>query len=742
MNGYKTLIIDSILRRPWTTLLAALIVTLLLGSGIGQLRFDMSTERLLLGDGEALQTLERFRQDFGNDDLLVVAVQDQRTFSHPGAYMRLKELTERLGALPGVEEVVSLANIPMPGLSNPLDGAPGPMPLTELRKRLVQDILVSSDDTVAAIHINPSMGLDDNALIALVGSIEELGQQQANGFYLVGTPSIKKSMMDAVVKDTLNVTLIVVLLVVVVLGYLFRDPWSVLVPLATIMLSLIAVAGFMGFLGIPLNSWTVLIAPLLFVIGIAGLVHILANYKGQCARHHQPLASLQYALQGNLIPCLLASITTMLGFLSLTLGETPVFWGFGVSAAFGVGTAFILSITFMPAAIMLLPRLSSGLCDPIKVKMPSISVLRVAIGKGAHLIIGGTLLLCAMAAFGVSRIAVDTDILNMFKDDHPVSVAHGFVKQHLAGNARLEMMVEGQPGQLKSLEALTSIDNFQRALDHHPLVLRTISLVDIMKDVNTYWASGGGRSGLPNDRFSARDWSRLAKFEDKEKVLSRMINLDYSRARITVLTKVSDTQDTKVMMGDLRRASEHFFNGELMGHVTGSMAVYTKAIGRLVNQQILSFLGACVTIFLTIALVFRSLGVGLFSIIPNMLTVLTVFGVMGLSMVRLDFFNVMTASIALGIAVDHAIHLMARFQRRLRRGNSVPKAVWRSLNEVQTPIITTSLILGLGFLGVALSSSLGGTERFALFTALAIGVSLLATLFVLPVLLLRLWQDQ
>jgi len=740
VNSYKTLIIDSLLQRPWTTLLAALIVTLLLGSGIGQLRFDMSTERLLLGDGVALQTLEQFRQDFGNDDLLVVAVQDQRTFSHPGAYARLKELTERIGSLPGVEEAVSLANIPMPGLSNPLDGAP--RPLAELRKTLVQDILVSSDDTVAAIHINPSMGLDDNALIALVGSIEELGQQQANGFFLVGTPSIKKSMMDAVVKDTLNVTLIVVLMVVVVLGYLFRDPWSVLVPLATIVLSLIAVAGFMGFLGIPLNSWTALIAPLLFVIGIAGLVHILANYKGQCSRHHQPLAALQYALQANLVPCLLASVTTMLGFLSLTLGEAPVFWGFGVSAAFGVGAAFLLSITFMPAAIMLLPRLSSGLCDPIKVKMPSISVLRVAIGKGAHLILGVTLLLCAVATYGVSRISVDTDILNMFKDDHPVSVAHGFVKQHLAGNARLEMMVEGKPDQLKSLEALTSIYDFQRALDQHPLVLRTISLVDIMRDVNTYWASGGGRSGLFNDSFSATDWSKLAQFEDKKKVLSRMINLDYSRARITVLTKVSNTQDTKVMMGDLRRASERFFNGELRGHVTGSMAVYTKAIGRLVNQQIISFLGACVTIFLTIALVFRSLGVGLFSIIPNILTVLTVFGVMGLSMVRLDFFNVMTASIALGIAVDHAIHLMARFQRRLGRGNSVSKAVWRSLNEVQTPIITTSLIIGLGFLGVALSSSLGGTERFALFTALAIGVSLLATLFVLPVLLLRLWRDR
>jgi len=738
VKGYKTLIIDSILRHPWTTLLAAVILTLLLGSGIGQLRFDMSTERLLLGGSETLRTLQQFRQTFGNDDLLVVAVQDERTFSHPEAYARLKELTKRLSALPGVEHVTSLANMPMPSLSGMFGGARKPGPLAEPLKGLVQDILISRDDTVAAIHINPSLELDDNALIALVASVDELGRQWANGHHLVGAPSVKKGMMDAAVKDTVSATLIAVLLVVLVLGYIFRDPWSVLAPLATILLSLIALAGFMGLLGIPLSSWTALIVPLLFVIGIAGLVHILANYKRQCVSHQQPFVALQYSLQRNLVPCLLTSITTMLGFLSLTLGETPVLRDFGVSAAFGVGSAFVLSITFMPAVLMLLPRLSGRLCNSIKVKMPSIGVLRVAISKGAYLIIGATVLLCAVAAYGVSRISVDTNILKVFKDDHPVSVAHVFVKRHLAGNVPLEVMVEGQPGQLMSIGALRSINDFQRDLERHPLVLRTISLVDVMKDAAPSWAGGGG---LPDSRFSLGTWSFMTNLAD-EKFMSKLISHDRSRARITVLTKVSGTRDTEVLMGDLRRASERFFKGGLRGHVTGTMAAYTQAIQRVVDQQIISFQGACATILLTIVLVFRSLRVGLFSVMPNLLTVLTVFGVMGLGMVQLDFFNVMVASIALGIAVDNAIHFMARFQLRLGRGARVPSAVLRSLKEVQTPIITTSLILGLGFLGVAFSASLGGTERFALFTALAIGMSLLATLFVLPVLVLRLWWDR
>ncbi|MCP3671354.1 MAG: MMPL family transporter [Gammaproteobacteria bacterium] len=736
MNSHKTLIIDSILRRPWTILLLAVIVTLLLGSGIRHLRFEMSTERLLLSGSETLQTLQQFRETFGNDDLLVV-VQDEHTFSHPEAYARLKNLTERLSALPGVEHVTSLANMPIPSLSSLFGGTRKPKPLSGPLKGLVQDILISGDGTVAAIHINPSLELDDNALIGLVVSVDEIGQQWPNGLYLVGAPSVKKGMMDAAVKDTVSATLIAVLLVVLVLGYIFRDPWSVLVPLVTILLSLIAVAGFMGLFDIPLSSWTLLIVPLLFVIGIAGLVHILANYKRQCISHQQPLVALRYALQRNMVPCLLTSITTMLGFLSLTLGETPVLQDFGISAAFGVGAAFILSITFMPAVLMLLPRLSSRLCNSIKVKMPSIGVLRVAIGKGGYPIIGVTVLLCAVATYGVSRISVDTNILKVFKDGHPVSVAHNFVKQHLAGNVPLEVMVEGQPGQMMSLEALKSINDFQRNLEHHPLVLRTISLIDVMKNATPSWAGGGV---LPNSRFSLGTWSVMAKLADK-KLMSKLINNDRSMARITVLTKVSGTRDTEVLMSDLNRTSERFFKGGLRGHVTGTMAAYTKAIERLVNQQIISFQGACTTIFLTIVLVFRSLKVGLFSVIPNLLTVLTVFGVMGLGLVQLDFFNVMVASIALGIAVDNAIHFMARFQHRLVCGSRVPRAVWLSLKEVQTPIITTSLILGLGFMGIAFSASLGGTERFAMFTALAISVSLLATLFVLPVLVLRLWRD-
>ncbi len=742
MNGYKILIINSILRHPWTTLFTTIIATLMLGSGIWHLRFDTSTERLLLGDSSSLQTLRQFRQTFGNDDLLVVAVQDQRTFSHPEAYAQLKELTRHLSTLPGVEQVISLTNMPIPGLSNLLGGARDSSPTTELWKGVMQDILLSRDRTVAGIHVRPYLGLDDDALITLVASVDELGQQRANGFYLVGVPTVKKGMIDAAVKDTVNATLIAVLLVMIVLGYLFRDPWSVLVPLITIMLALVTVAGFMGYLGITLNSWTVLIAPLLFVIGIAGLVHILANYKRQCASHHKPFAALQYALQCSLVPCMLTSVTTMFGFLSLALGETPVLKEFGVSVAFGVGTAFILSITFMPAALMLLPSLSSRLCDPVKVKMPSISVLRLAIGKRSYLILGGTVFLCAMAIYGVSRISVDTNILKVFKDDHPISMDHGFVKRNLAGNAPIEVIVEGRPGQLMSLEALRSINDFQRSLDNHALILRTISLVDIMKGTTPSWISGSRHNGLPNNRFALMAWSKMASLADKEGFLSNMINHNHSMARITVLTKVSGTHDTEVLMDGLSRASERFFTGGLKSHVTGSMATYAKAIGHLVNQLIISFLGASATIFLIIVLAFRSLRAGLFSIIPTLLTVLAVLGVMGLSQVRLGFFNVMVASIVLGIAVDNSIHFMARFQRRIECGAGTPMAVWRSLKEVQTPIITTSMILGLGFLGVALSASLGGTERFALFTALAIGVSLLATLFVLPALLLRLWHER
>ncbi len=742
MNSFKTLIINSILRHPWIILFLVVCITSLLGTGIMQLRFDMSTERLLLGNSESMQTLHRFRQTFGNDDLLVLVLQDERVFSHPEAYSRLKELTDRLGALPGVEEVASLANLPEPKIPSFFGEESKSKAMAKLWKRVVEDVLVSKDGTVAAIHINPSMELDDRAMIDLVASIEEIGRQRADDLYMVGVPSVKKGMMDAVVQDAVNATMIAVLLVVIVLGYLFRDPWSVLVPLATIFLSLISVAGFMGLLGISLNSWTVLIAPLLFVIGIAGLVHILANYKGRCASHHNPFDALQYALQRNLIPCLLTSITTMLGFLSLTLGETPVLKEFGISAAFGVGTAFILSITFMPATLILLPGLSTRICDPRKVKMPSITLLRAAIGKRSYLIVIATLLLCGVATYGVRNISVDTNILKVFKDDHPVSVAHNFVKQHLAGSVPLEVMVEGKPGQLMSLKSLQSINGFQQAVEQNPLVLRTISLADIMKATTPSWALGSDSNGLPNDRILRMAWSMMSKMADTERSLSKLISRDQSKARITVLTKVTGTQDTGVLMDDLNRASEHFFKDGLKGHVTGSIAVYTAAIGRLVNQQIVSFLGACATIFLTIVLVFRSLRVGIFSVVPNLLTVLTVFGVMGLSMVRLDFFNVMIASIALGIAVDNAIHFMARVERRLGSGASVPRATWRSLKEVQTPIITTSLILGLGFLGVALSASLGGAERFALFTALAIGVSLLATLFVLPVLLLRLCRDR
>jgi len=119
-----------------------------------------------------------------------------------------------------------------------------------------------------------------------------------------------------------------------------------------------------------------------------------------------------------------------------------------------------------------------------------------------------------------------------------------------------------------------------------------------------------------------------------------------------------------------------------------------------------------------------------------------VFGLMGWVGVNLDFFNVMIASIAIGIAVDDTIHFMSRFQHEIRRGKPVEEAGFNTLRKVETAIISTSLILGLGFIGIALSASLSGTLRFGLLTSVAIFVALATTLVGLPALLVRCWKSR
>ena len=219
-----------------------------------------------------------------------------------------------------------------------------------------------------------------------------------------------------------------------------------------------------------------------------------------------------------------------------------------------------------------------------------------------------------------------------------------------------------------------------------------------------------------------------------------MVTGDLSSGRIVLWIRSSGTAAISRLVDDIERMAVTVLPSSLKLKVTGTTVVYTDAVNQLVKSQVTSFVAAFVTILLTIIIVFRSWRIGVFALAPNVLPILSVFGAMGLVGISLDFFNVMIASIALGIAVDDSIHFLTWFRRALKKTRSVSRSVAAATHNVGTPIVATSLVVGLGFVGVAATATLAGTVRFGYITAFAILIALMTTALLLPALLLMYWR--
>ena len=238
----KTQIIEKIiLSYPRAILLIVFLMSVGFAIGANGLKFDASTDNLLPDDNPVVDYFDKFRETFGNDETLVIAVHDPgKAVYDPETLNRIGKITGELSALPGVDEVLSLTNMPtvryafnIPQLVAAYDVYPknkaGIEGFKSEMTRLASGVLVSEDGKVATIYVHPKgVGEGEFNSEHLVNDIESLLLKYPGDYYTVGSPKIKHGLIEAAKHDPLVAMIITPLLVAVVLAYIFRDIWAVL----------------------------------------------------------------------------------------------------------------------------------------------------------------------------------------------------------------------------------------------------------------------------------------------------------------------------------------------------------------------------------------------------------------------------------------------------------------------------------------------------------------------------------
>ena len=705
-------------------------------------------------DDPVYRTYERFREEFGGQRTLLIALRSPRLFTPEGLAF-IRQVTGDIERVDTVERVYSLstANIvaSLPAVPPDDDGGIEVQPLLEevidqqaasrVRDRVLGDDLlrgdvVSEDGTVTAIIVTFDEDRIDDVRGDVIDRIHRLiDSRLPNGMeaYYNGSLEISETYNRVTRANLLQLTPPILLLTIGALFAMFRS-WRVTVlVMGAVVVSFVWTMGLYVLLGFSYNILASMLPPLVMILAVADDVHIVQHFTEELRATGSQEHAFKSSVRHLFAPLLGASATTALGLASLATSEVVAVRAFGIGAAVGVMVDFVMSLVLVPTLLTLI--------KPSPVRAPQERYFLVPMRRVAHFsmrhakgVLVGTVLVMALGSFGLRWLHVDTNHINFFAEDHPIHQSATLIDQQLSGIYSFNILLEGEPESMKSPEALRRMEELRLRLQQLPFVRKVVSVADYVKRVNRELNGGADSAAVvpASGDAIAQELFVFGLSDEGRRELDRVVASDYSRAQISVRLA---SMSSDLVFEQINRAEEQaldvFAGSGITPTVTGSGRMFATLDHYIVVSQLSSFLTAFLTVFAVIFIVFRSARFGVLAIIANALPVCAVLGLMGWLGISLNVATVMVASVALGIVDDDTIHFIGRFRREAAAGHGTEAAIEAATMHEGRASLTTAIINTLGY-GIMVMSAYKPTAWFGGLLALTMIVAFLAEVLVVP----------
>ena len=700
-----------------------------------KLEVDFSLEQMFPDRDPEKDAYQSFIDEFNREDDKVLLVYDCDNPTSRENIAVVSELTEMMELdVEGVEGVISLSSID--------EGDYFTEDLSEdewnqqvqnlLNHPIYPNLIISHDGKTGAVLIdleNDVIGQDARAKV--VNQLEKVMNTVDWEWHEAGIPVLRTRYIQFMNRERAVFLPISFLVAMIVLFFIFRQLKSILIPLIAISTTLIWVAGIMAYLGISINVVSYLTFNLLMIIGASNAIHLLMKYHEGLSLGLSQRDSLDRVIQKIGGALFLTSFTTAVGFCSLGFTNIKVTQEFGLLVGFGVILMFILTIIIMPIILNKIRPPDKEHIDRLIRGGQFLAANRLNAWnrKNPVPILAVSVIVFIGAVFGLFRIDYNASVLEDLKPGNPLFDDLQYVEQKMGGTLPLEVIIDTKTenGSLQP-EFLENIQKFKKNILKTPEINTAVTPGDYLMLANEEW--GGGARKLPETEDDA-----LSFTVDFDRV-QLLLNDDYSKTRISC--RISDLPFDRGMQirEEILTAGEELFDENVVITVTGSTLLALSTGRHLVKNLTTSFIIAFIIIFLSIVILFRSFRLSLLAILPNIIPLMIAGGLMGYLGIKLRPSTAMTFSIALGIAVDNTIHFLARFRQEFKESGDYEKAVSDTLLTTGKAIISTGVILSLGFFVLYFSEFVPNHE-FGLLATIIIITAVCGSLILLPVLILQ-----
>ncbi len=760
------LYLNGLVKWRWAIILVTLILVGVLSSGARFLGFTNDYRIFFSDDNPHLLALETLQNTYTKDDtiLFIITPKDGKVFT-PGTLASIEWLTNQTWSIPYTQRVDSLQNFQYSyGKNDELivrDLYQDALSLKEnelteiariaLNEPLLNGRLISRDRKVAGLNVTVQLpGIDEQKEFPEVANYarnlaRELEKDNPNlQIRLTGGVMIGNAFPEASLHDIETLIPIMFTIVFIVLALMLRSLSAMIWALLIILFSITMTMGTAGWLGIRLSPPSAGASNIILTVAVADCVHMLVSYlhamrKGWINRlswKEQRIQATRETLSINLSPIFITSLTTALGFLSLNFSDSPPFHDLGNIVAMGVVFAFLLSIIFMPALMMVMPISIRPYKTQGNQFMKKFS--EFVIGRRWKLLGSMTVFICLLFSF-LPKNELNDDLIAYFSPENSFRADTDYATEHLTGMYVMEYSLGAQEaGGINDPLYLQVTDAFADWYRQQPEVLHVYSIADIIKRLSKNMHDDAQEwYRIPASQELAAQYMLLYEMSLPEGLdLNDRINVDKSASRLTATIKSISSNE----MLSLERRADDWLKQNAPKYMWVDAAGPNLIFAHIGESNIKSMLeGTLIALgLISLVLIFalKSFKLGILSLLPNLIPAGMAFGLWGLIDGQINLAVSVVASLTLGIVVDDTVHFLSKFQyAKNTLQKSLTEAVDYAFIHVGTALWITSIVLIAGFLVLTLSD-FQLNAKLGLLTAITIGFALIADFLFLPPLLM------
>lgn len=599
--------------------------------------------------------------------------------------------------------------------------------------------LVSPDLNTTIINVYFKDNISDKALIEIEREIRKLafdsaGPEEIN---IISPGAIGPIIFEMIAKDLSIYLPLTIIIIIVILLLSFRNGKVVSLFFITITVPIIWILSLMAALKIPIFILTAAIPPIIAAQGLAYCIHFFSEFSAQSSfsddRHHVMRQTLRKALPG----IFLSALTTSIGFVSIAPVNVVAIKQMGILLSIGIIILFLVVCFFTPSMLIYIyPKARHHLASfntPRYCRYDGVPLFCFRHRVSIFII---TALLSIMSVYGFSKLVVETDVNQLFRSSSSFRRAVDMVAEIFKGTTPINIIIEAQERyDLSDPAILESMEKLQAILDKQPVVAKSISVVDYLKLMNrTFHKNNLAYNIIPNSKDKIEQYLRLYSLEDTSGSLNHFIDKGRKTANISLRSSLTNTADILKFKQFIEDECARVLPANISWKVTSFSILMATVAQKLSHGIIYGFTQAVLVIFLLMALLSRSVKVGLAAMVPNITPLVFVLGFMGFAHIDFNVGTSIVVCIAIGIAVDDTIHFLARYFQELRKTDDQQKAIVDTFRHERGPITLIGVSVILGFVVLTFSQFVP-MALFGALTALALFVGIICELIILPALL-------